>query len=58
MVAMVKCGDFGQRKSNVHRDLTHLLCKAMRLPGLPDPHFVRCPVKDPKTQRVSVSRDI
>ena len=51
MVAMVKCGDFGQRKSNVHRDLTHLHCKAMRLPN---PHFVRCPVKDPKTQRVSL----
>ena len=51
VVAFAKCGNFGQKKSNAQGDLIKLQCKNMLLP---DPHCVKCPVKDPKTQRVCV----
>ena len=48
ILAIAKCGDYGQNKSSSHRDLVKLCCKKMHLP---EPHMVKVPMKDPKTQR-------
>ena len=46
LVAMAKCGSFGQQKGNCHRDMLALHCKHLALQA----HLVRAPVKDPKSQ--------
>ena len=45
---LAKCGTFGESQGNCHRDLLSLCCKHMQLP---DPHLIKVPVKDPKTQK-------
>lgn len=48
ILAIAKCGSFGENKSNSHRDLVALYCKKMYLA---QPHLVKVPMKDTKTQR-------
>ena len=48
ILAMAKCGNFGQHSSNAHRDMLSLYCKELRIA---EPHMVEVPVKDPKTQK-------
>ena len=48
ILAIAKCGSFGENKNNSHRDMASLYCKKMQLA---QPHIVKVPMKDPKTQR-------
>ena len=48
ILAMAKCGNFGQHSSNARRDMLSLYCKELRIA---EPHMVEVPVKDPKTQK-------
>ena len=47
VVAMARCGHFGQNQGGCHRDMVNLHCKGIMLP---EPHLVKVLLKDPKTQ--------
>lgn len=48
IVAGAKCGNFGQNRPSTHRDMVAAWCKKIHIA---EPHMVKVPVKDPKTQR-------
>ncbi len=48
ILAIAKCGSFGQNSNNSHRDMVSLYCKHLEIAH---PHMVQVPVKDPKTQK-------
>ena len=48
VLALAKCGGFGQNMNLCHRDMVALYCKKMEIAK---PHLVKAPIRDPKTQK-------